>query len=316
VLAIVLAAGRGKRLRPLTDARSKAMLPVAGQPMVGRVLTMLQREGCDRFIVVAHPEDHALREYVRRAPLGERCQVAFQVERKGMADALACAAPLILHSSADDFVLAACDNLYPEGHVSALITQHRAEHLDATLTLMHVQPEQVPTLAVVAFEGGRVTRIVEKPRLEDAPSDVGVPALYVIARHVLDLLPRVPISERGELEFPDVLRLLLEGGGRVGGRLVAERWTLTRWPDLLMLNRHFLRQEPSCVETHLPANTVVIPPVRIEGGVSVAGGCRIGPEVYLESGCRLGGGATIRRAVLLQGAVIEPGAVVEDAVLG
>ncbi len=181
---------------------------------------------------------------------------------------------------------------------------------------MRVRPEQIPTLAVVVLERGRVTRIVEKPRIEDAPSDIGVPALYVLSLEVLDLLPQVPLSPRGELEFPDVLHLLVEAGGQVGGRFVQERVTLTRWPDLLALNRRFLRQEPSRVEADLPAGTLVSPPVRVDAGVGLGTGCQIGPEVYLERGCRVGDGAVVRRAVVLQGAAIAPGAVIEDAVIG
>ena len=317
-LAVVLAAGRGKRLRPLTDSRSKPMLPVAGAPMVARVLEMLARGGVDRFIAVVHPRDRALIERLSQPPWAGRVRLAYQAQRLGTAPALECAAPFIREDGAAGFVLASCDNLYPDGHVAALVARRREENLDAVLTLMRVQPEVIPTLAVVVLRGGLVTGIIEKPRPEDAPSDLGVPSLYVLSARVLDYLPRVPVSPRGERELPDALRLLIEDGASVGGLLVPWRMTLTRPADLLALNCRFLRHDPTCaiVEPVLPGDVRVIPPVRVEPGVTLGPGCCVGPDVYLETGCGIGAGATLRQAVVLRGATVEAGAVVEKEVLG
>lgn len=94
--------------------------------------------------------------------------------------------------------------------------------------------------------------------------------------------------------------------------------TLTCPADLLALNRYFLRHDPTCatIEAGLPGDTTIIPPVRIEAGVELGPGCRIGPEVCLEACSRVGAGATLRRAVVLRGAVVAAGAVVAGVVLG
>jgi len=318
MLAVVLAAGRGKRLRPLTDLRSKAMLPVAGRPMIERVLEMLGRGGSDRFVVVVHPGDAALIACLSQPRWADRVRLAYQGRRLGMAHALGCAAPLIREDGADGFLLASCDNLYPDGHVAGLVSRWREGGLDAVLTLMRVQAEQIPTLAVVALTGGLVTEIVEKPRPEDAPSDLGVPALYALSTRLLDYLPQVPVSTRGELELQDALQLLIADGGRVGGLLVRNRATLTCPADLVALNRYFLRHEAHCAVVELGAldDASAVPPVRIEAGAEVGPGCRIGPEAVLEAGCRIEEGAIVRRAVVLRGATVGAGALVEDVVVG
>ena len=317
-LGVVLAAGRGKRLRPLTDSRSKPMLPIAGKPMIERVLEMMIRDGVDRFVAVVHPDDETLIERLRRPRWAGRIRLAYQAQRRGTAPALELAAPLIREDGAPDFVLASCDNIYPDGHVAALVARRREGNLDAVITLLRVRPEQIPTLAVVVIQNERVTRIVEKPRPEDAPSDLGVPSLYVLATGVLDYLPRVPVSSRGERELPDALRLLIEDGGGVGGLLVPWRMTLTRPADLLALNRYFLRQDPACASLGdtLPGDVVVVPPVRIEPGVQLGPRCQVGPEVYLEAGARIGTNAVLRRSVVLRSAAVDGGAVVEETVLG
>lgn len=323
MLAVVLAAGRGTRLGPLTAHRSKAMLPVAGQPMIEHVLDMLSEADPERFIVVVHPADHELSSHLRRSSRCDRIDVAYQKQRLGMAHALECAAPLIRETKALAFVLASCDNLYPEGHVANLLHRRREDRFDAALTLMWTPREMATESAVAIIEDSLVADIIEKPDLEDIPrygqrqDALGVPSLYALSSSVLDYLSQVNRSPRGEREFPDVLRLLIADGWRVGGQQVGHRMTLTKPEDLLALNRHMLRDNPACatVNTKLPPDVTIVPPVRIEEGVTVAAGCSIGPDVYLESGCRIGASATIRRSVVMRNATLEQARVVVDSVI-
>lgn len=313
-LGVILAAGRGTRLGALTADRSKAMLPVAGLPMIGRVLQMLAADGCDEFIVVAHPSDAELATYLRESPWSGSVQVVHQADRLGMAHALECANGPIRASGQDDFVLASCDNVFPAGHTAMLVEKRRAGQLDAAVTLLRVTPAQVPTLAIVELRDGLVTSIVEKPRPEEAPSDLGVPSLHALSVRVLSFLEHVRVSSRGEREFPDAFRLLVAHGGRVGGVMVGWRQTLTRPLDLVALNEHYLRRDHARVEVAQPAppDTILVPPVRIEPGVALEPGCTVGPAAMLEGGCRVGQGATIARSVVLRGAYVAPHTRVED----
>ncbi len=293
------------------------MLPIAGEPMVGRVMAYLTGEGVDRFVLVVHPDDDALICYLKRSAWRDVIHLTYQDQRLGMAHALACAASVVEAIGERAFVLASCDNVYPEGHAAALIAQMRQGDLDATLTLMAVSPEQIPTLAVVEMTDGLVTHIVEKPNPEEAPSNLGVPALYALSTAVFDYLPRTPISSRGEREFPDTLRLWIEDGARVGGLTTLWRMTMTHPLDLLALNRYFLHRLKvnDCPEDAQSKRILIEQPVCIEAGVSLGVECRIGPEVYVESGAYIGSGALVRRAVILCGGKIAAGDVVEDSVL-
>jgi NDP-sugar pyrophosphorylase family protein len=323
MLAVVLAAGRGTRLGSLTGSRSKAMMPIAGRPMIERVLDMLSRGGAQTFVVVAYPEDQALIEHLSRPPWAERVHLAYQKQRLGMAHAVDCASPLIRKTKKRAFVLAACDNLYPDGHVAALIARRQEDSLDAALTLRWVAREEASTTAVVLVGNGRVERIIEKPGPEELrPFEQGdqalsAPSLYALSTRILDYLPRVDTSPRGEREFPSALQLLIEHGGRVAGQLVDDRMTLTGPGDLLAVNRHVLRSTPyeTLIQTDLPEDVRIVKPVRIDAGARVASRCEIGPEVYLERGCSLGVGAIVRRSVVLRGGRVEDGQLIERAVI-
>lgn len=323
MLAVVLAAGRGTRLRPLTNDRSKAMLPVAGRPMIARVLDMLAEGGIERVIVVVHRDDRELVAHLARSSWEHRIQFAYQEQRLGMAHAAECASPLVRQTGVQEFVLASCDNLYPRGHVADLIARRRQSRLDAALTLLWTDREVARTSAVVAQQDGFVTDIVEKPTLLEIPDYGGreealtAPSLYALSSLVLDYLTRVVFSSRGEREFPDALRLLIKAGGKVGGQLVSNRMTLTQPQDFLILNRHTLRSDTACatIEASTPANATIVQPVRIEAEASIASGCHIGPETYLEGSCRVGANAVVRRSVVLRGGFVQASRVVEEAVI-
>lgn len=324
MLAVVLAAGRGTRLRGLTERRSKPMMPVAGKPMVERVLEMLSAGGVRGFVVVAHPEDTELRAFLSTPHWSQRIRVAYQEQRLGMAHALDQAAPLVRDTGAKAFVLASCDNLYPSGHVADLIRLHQDPAVDGALTLTWAPCEEATASAVVLLERGRVTEIIEKPQRADIPSNHGdrgaltAPSLYVLSTGVLDQLPRVTPSPRGELEFPSALNLWVAAGARLRGRRVETRWTLTRPSDLLALNLRFLQTDPACrtVNPQLPATTTVEPMVRVEEGATVGAASSLGPQVYLESGARVGPGARLRCSVVLRGGIVGPGETVEGSIVG
>jgi NDP-sugar pyrophosphorylase family protein len=312
---IILAAGWGQRLRPITLNRSKAMAPVVGKPIVERVMEDLVANGVDDFIVVASPDDHEIARYFREeSELGASVRFAYQPERLGMANALQCAASL-LHG---DFVLSACDNLVPANQVGRLLaTWQRTPRPNAVLTLMPVTPEQVSRGAVVDMNGPWVTRIIEKPRPEEAISNVYSLPLYCFSSRILDYLPHVPRSPRGEYELQDAIQMLIEQEGRVSGVIVPSRLTLTEPQDLLVINRHYLEHMTPPIHfapKTLGLNTHLIPPLRIDNDTVIGRNCTIGPHVYVECGCRIGDGVTIRNTVLLRESIVPDGAILEDQV--
>jgi len=309
--AVVLAAGHGTRLGHLTAHRSKAMLPVLGQPLVGRVLEGLWGAGLRRFVVVGGPEDHALANYLHSGVVPGAVSFVVQPERRGMAHALSCAAPLIQGA----FVLVACDNLVHNDFVTVLVSHLSETSADGVLTLLHMSPERLQHSAAVELTTeGRVRRIVEKPLPGSVQSDAGSIALYAFGPALMDYLD-VQISPRGEQELQDAIQALIEAGGEVRGLFAPGRRTVTRPADLLALNLHYLDQGVDAdVQAVLPTDVTLLPPVRIEAGARVAGGARsvLGPRVYLESGCRIGTGVVLRDAVVLRGSVVPNGSSVMD----
>lgn len=310
--AVILAAGRGTRLAPLTDDRPKSLLPILGQPLLLRVLEQLRRAGIARFVVVTGPDLSRVQAAVSAALL-EDAQVEWVVQPSptGTVAALQRAFPLL----SGPFLLTAVDNLTPVEHVRSLIAHHQAapDHI-ATLSLLPATPAEIRQSADVLLDGDRVVFIAEKPA--QPQGRYAAIMLYAFSPAIETYLPAVQPSHRGEREIVTALQLALTAGERIGATVTGWRLHLTRPLDLLHLNSWYLRQQGVAqVFSDLPSSAQVFPPVWIDPGVSVGEGVVLGPDVYLETGATVSEGARLRHAVVLAGGIVPPHVALYDIVL-
>jgi len=313
---VILAAGKGSRLHPITLKRSKAMLPILGRPMVERVMETIYENGIRDFVLVVSADDKDIvQHFTEECALDVQVRFVVQEERRGMADALRQAAPYI----EGDFILSACDNLTSAGHVQELLECHRAHPgAGGILSVMPIAEEEIGRTGIVALSDGRVTRIVEKPSRAEAPSNIASLPLYVFSPRILDFLPGVQLSPRGEYELQDAIQALIDYDGGVYPVFIEKRLTVTGPADLLAINRHYLvagQDKPQLAPFTVGPNTHLITPLRIEEGTIIGRDSIIGPRVYIERGCFIGDGVGLRDAVVLRGAVIADGASIANEVV-
>lgn len=312
---VILAAGKGKRLQPVTPARTKAMAPVVGKPIVARVLDLLVDNGIRDLLLLISPDDQEIRSYFSQPRADDvTIRMIVQQERLGMAHALTLLAPYLQ----GDFIMSACDNLVPTAHIARLLAAFHAQQANAVLSLMEIDIAQSASTGIVDWQAGWIRRIVEKPKPAEAPSNIASLPLYVFAHKLLDFLPQVQPSPRGEYELQDAIQLLIEAEGRVTGVLTDARWQLTTVADLLELNRHFLDNEPSSAQiltTAIAPSAQLIPPVRIDPGCVIAEQCVIGPHVYLEADCQLGAAAQLSNVIGLRGAIVAEASTVTGTII-
>lgn len=306
--SIILAAGKGSRLHPITTSRTKAMLPVLGKPMVARVIETIAGSGIRDFILVVSPEDRDITHYfTRESRLEVDIQFAYQPKRLGMADALKQAFPLIY----DDFILSACDNLVSASDMEQMISAwRRSSEWGALLSLVEVPSDLTSRSGIVTLEGDRVTRIIEKPEPGMAPSNLASMPLYCFSKQILAYLPKVKLSPRGEYELQDAIQMMIDQNSNVYGIRMQSRLTLTTAADLLAINRHFLESgygHPQIAPRSVGPGTRLVTPLYIEMGTVIGSNCTIGPNVYIEQNVKIGDGVTLRDAVVLRDATIPEG---------
>ena len=314
--AVILAAGKGSRLHPITILRSKAMLPVLGKPIVERVMENLASCGLRNFILVVNPQDREIREHFQRdSKLDVNLHFVDQPDRLGMADALKHAAPLI----SEDFVLSACDYLVTEEDVQNLISSWaKRPGLGALLSLIRIPMEDTGKTAIVTLEGDQVTSIVEKPAPDQARSNISSLPLYCFPPRVLDYLTRVQLTQRGEYELQEAIQMMIAADEDVRGLFFKSYHTLTTAEDLLELNLYSLKSdvgEPQIVPDAVGPGTNLVSPLHIEQGTVIGSGCTIGPNVYMEGNVRIGDHVRLENVVVLRQAVIPDRAELSDQVI-
>lgn len=232
--AVILAAGAGTRLRPLTERLPKPLLPIAGTPILETLLRGLAGAGVAEVrVVIGH-----LGALVRRfAGDGRRFGVAVsyteQVPPRGTADALRQVGDFLDDTT---FVLAGDTALTP-AHLTRLRDFHLEHDADATLCLKAVPAELLArTSAVAVAADGRILDLVEKPAPGEEPGPLAAAMVHVHTPLLLDYLGRVGPSPRGELELTSAIRAMLADGRRVLGLELPRPPDLTDPVDLLRLN--------------------------------------------------------------------------------
>jgi bifunctional UDP-N-acetylglucosamine pyrophosphorylase/glucosamine-1-phosphate N-acetyltransferase len=315
---IVLAAGRGTRMRPLSDTAPKPMLPVGDRPIAARVADTAIAAGAEKVVFTVGYRAAVVEEYFGETYRDVPVEYAQQETQAGTADAVAAA---IGHVDGPFAVLNG-DNVYDEANI--------AELFDRVPAVGYTPVEAPEEYGVISTDGGFVTGIVEKP--DDPQSNLANTGAYAFpesARHLLD----VPESERGERELTDVLRRLLGDDDVVGVEFDA--WADIGYPwDLLEANERALEtvEREVAGEVHADAtlrgDVVVEPGASIDAGVVVEGpvlvrrGATVGPNAYVRGPTVVGEDASVGHGVEIKGSLLMRGAsanhlsYVGDSILG
>ena len=225
--AVILAAGAGSRLGERGRRHSKAMLPIAGRPLVEWVLMRLRDAGVERIVVVGHPSDAPLENLLR----GQHPAAVLvrQPERKGIADALCYALPLLADEPA--YLACACDSLFSANDIRRVIARGRARAGAAVLGVMEMGGAATASRSAVQLSGARVTQIIEKPPPGTAASGVVALPLYWLPQAAAPYL-EFAAALGGERYISSALNDFIVAGGVVDAVRVRERIEITTAEDV------------------------------------------------------------------------------------
>ncbi|MBX0288124.1 NTP transferase domain-containing protein [Halomicroarcula sp. F28] len=206
---VALAAGKGTRMGPLTAARPKALVTVAGQPLLAHGFDALLSLGVSRLVVVVGYRGRDILDHYGDSYRGIPIEYVDQAEQLGTAHALQRAVPVV----GAPFVVLHGDNVC-RANLQCVVERHRETDAAATLLVESVSREQARTTGVVTTDGdGRVTGLVEKP--DDPPSTLVNRGFYAFGPEVEAALDRIEPSARGEYEITDAVDDLRQRGHRV-----------------------------------------------------------------------------------------------------
>jgi mannose-1-phosphate guanylyltransferase len=294
VQAVVLVGGFGTRLRPLTDAVNKQMLPVVDRPMIEHVLAGLAAHGVtDAVLSLGYAPDAFLEAYPERTCAGVRLEFAVESEPLDTAGAIRFAAT---EAGVQDTFLVVNGDVLHDVDVSAVWRTHQERGAEGTITLTPV--DDPSRYGVVPLDDdGRVEAFIEKPPPGEAPTNWINAGIYVLEPSVLERIAPVGKVSIERSTFPAIVA----DGGLFGVESDAY-WIDAGTPAT------YLQSQLDLVSDRRPGEWPAVAGTATVDGV-VAGSVVMHDVLVAE-------GATVRGSALLPGAVVEKGAVVEGSIIG
>lgn len=335
---MILAAGFGTRLRPLTNRIPKPLAPVANRPVMGHILTLLERHGVGEVVANISYLPEAMREaFGDGSDYGIRLEWSEESAPLGTAGGVAKAADFLTSADDDCFCVISGDAL-TDVDLSALVEDHRQSGAVATLACKQV--DDPSEFGVIVTDGdGRIEGFQEKPSQGEALSNLANCGIYVFDDSIFDHFP--PADHRspaGPEDQPDgfvdwamdVFPALLAGGSEMRAHEITDYWNdIGSLDELLTSNQDALRGlvrvdlpgeqasegiriagEPDLTEAKLD------PPILIGEGVHFGSGCEVHGPTVIGDGVSIGEGVTIRESVVLPGSSVEPGASISGEIFG
>lgn len=314
--AIILAAGSGTRLVPLTITTSKSILEIADTSILEHNLDQLQGFIEEVFVVV-NGSTNLIKEKIGNKHKKIKISYVVQKNQLGTADAAKKTLPLIR----DKFLLLNGDDLYCKDDLKKMLK------IENCILLKEVKDPSI--FGQVLVEGNFVKKIIEKPAKQ--VSNLVNTGVYFLDKSVFDY--KIEKSERGEYEFTDYIKKIISD--KKLNYILAENWIPISYAwNLLDANKFLLKElkknlkgkiEKNCSikgRVAIGKNTIIKSGSYIEGPVFIGENCEIGPNCYIRpftairDNCKIGQAVEVKNSVINNGVHIAHLSYVGDSIIG
>lgn len=305
--AVILTAGIGERMRPLTYTRPKGLLPIAGKPVLDYVLDSLKISGIeDVTLVVGYRKEDIQNFLGNGSSLDMNIKYVEQKEQKGTAHAISCT------EKDETFVVINGDVYCDAQSLRDTIEQHRKEDVIATLGTYRVK--SAASYGVIRTKNGMIEKIIEKPeKTSDQLINAGV---YIFEPNIYDYIKETPLSKRKEKEITTSIEMIIKEGKQVSAHELGSWVHVGRPWDLLAANENALKNMTPVTKgdiepgAHIEENVTIDEGARIRSGAYIEGPAYIGknsdvgPNCYIRPYTSIGKGVRIGNAVEVKNSII------------
>jgi mannose-1-phosphate guanylyltransferase/mannose-1-phosphate guanylyltransferase/phosphomannomutase len=314
---MVLAAGLGTRLRPLTYEITKPMVPVLDRPVMEHIVDLLGRHGFADVIANLHYFPESI-----EAHFGERISYRFEEELLGTAGGVRACSPFF----AGETLLVISGDALTDIDLTALARRHRESGGVATLAVKRV-PDTREYGVVLHDSGGRITGFQEKPEPDEALSDLGNCGIYMFEPEIFDYFPERPFVDWAQDVFPALLgndvpfhiHEIDEYWNDVGSLAELRQGTFDALAGELHLQVQGAEVAPGVTvvgDSPLREDTDVEGPVWIGEGVAIGENVRLMGPVVLGDGARVGDRAQLRESIVFPGTEVAAESILIGAIAG
>jgi len=317
---VILAAGEGKRMHPLTYTRPKVMLPLGNKPLLEWNLKNAKKAGLQDFIIIVGYKSNMVREYFED---GEEWGVNITYLNQGKPMGTAHALGLLRHF-VDDFLVLNGDTIFGKKDIQQVMKHKWAMGI--------FEVDNPGSYGVVELKKGKIAQIYEK--MKHLQSNCINAGIYRLNKDIFSYIKKTPLSPRGEYEITDTLNLFVQKYSLAAIKL--EEWRDVKYPwELLDANREILSNT-----TMKKRKVKVDQDVTIEGKVDIGQGsnilrgsviegparigknCKIGPNCYIRpstsigDGCHIGHACEVKNSLIMDHTNISHHNYVGDSVIG
>ena len=310
--AIILSAGEGSRMRPLTLTKPKTMLPVAGKPIIQYNIESLRDNGITDILLIVRYKEEMVRNYFGDgSDFGVNIFYKTQKDFLGTANAISYGEDFI----DDSIIVLNGDIILDDEIIHEIIKKYNYLTPDTLMLLTEV--EDPSAFGVVEIENGNIKSIVEKPKREEAPSNLVNAGIYIFNKDIFDKIRKTEISERSEYEITDSVSLQIKDNKTVIGHKTSKDWIDVGRPwELIEVNEDLIGKLKTEIkgtiedgafihgEVFLDEGSVIKAGVYIEGNVYIGKNCDIGPNSYIRGNTYFGDNVHVGNAVEIKNSII------------
>ena len=316
---VILAAGEGKRMHPLTFTRPKVMLPIANKPILEWNLINAIEAGIKDFVIIVGYKSEMVRNYFGN---GQRWNVNIEYVNQGRAMGTAHAIGVV-KKFVDSFIVLSGDTIFGKQDIENIIQNENSMGL--------IKIDNAEDYGIVEIDGNRIVKIYEK--MQRPFTNVINAGIYHFNKTIFDFIEKTKKSPRGEYEITDSINMMVKDNEMQGVFLSEWRDVVYPW-HLLDANEEILKKINKHIDGDIDKNTMIRGDViigknskilsgsYIEGPVVIGDNCKIGPNCYIRpfssigNNCHVGNACEIKNSIMFDNSNSPHQNYVGDSIIG
>ena len=306
---IILHAGHGTRLRPLTHTGPKQLLPIANKPMSEYCIESLKQANVtDIAIVIGGIGSQKVREYYQNGDkFGVKITYIEQDAPRGIAHAVSLCENFINN---EKFVVFLGDNI-----ISSSIKNFRNkfENLESDALLLLCEVENPEQFGIAYLENDKISKMIEKPKKPE--SNLAITGIYFLTSEIFQKIKKLKPSWRNELEIVDALQMILDSDGKINYDIITNFWKDTGTPnDIIRANEIILK---NMKHSHIESNSSFQIPknVKIGKNITIDDNCKIIGPAIIGDNCIIKNNSIIGKNVSIGNNSIISNCSIEDSII-
>ena len=281
--AVILAAGEGKRLRPITSSRPKPMIPLLGKPLLEHTILGLKNVGIDQFLLIVGYKKEIIKEYFEKASHQLKVKIEYitQEEYLGTAHAAGYAKDFIKD---EDFLMMYGDLFIDPEIFRVILQKYRENNYEGLITLLKVDNPQ--DYGIIKLNSKDLfEKIIEKHLPKQNAGNIENEGIYIFKQSIFKAIERTQKSIRNEYEFTDSMQILINefGGKIIGCNINNYFWNDIGLPwQLFEANKFLLDGKKNQIFGEIEEN------VKIQGNVYIGKGTTVKSGSCIQGPCYIG----------------------------